>query len=69
MKMENKNFAKKPYSWGSHLPPILSNDGRANFVSTFFFVIPVSYFERWFRRIYRITREKDDEKHQGNKNL
>ena len=37
MKMENKNLAKKLYSGGSHLPPKLSNDGSANFVSTFFF--------------------------------
>ena len=37
MKMENKNLAKKLYSWGSHLPPKLSNDRSANFVSTFFF--------------------------------
>ena len=36
MKMKNKNLVKKPYSQGRHLPPKLSNDGSANFVSTFF---------------------------------
>ena len=36
MKMESNNLAKNPYSQGRHLPPKLSNDGSANFVSTFF---------------------------------